>query len=203
MSSATVARAAAGIACLAVSAVAVLLARDVWHVENAIRDGDARAQVTPIDASAWSADTTLPFDVARRLLGLRDDLDFRTSLTHARAMTARPSNDAEVRRRLPTKATLLAAEEDPNHVRAAAAANVLGVISSTDPNEPDKPAAEKALEEFVKAVRLDPNNVTAKANLELLLRQGAGDNLRGRKGASAGEVPGRSGAGRRAGGRGY
>ena len=200
---ATAARAAAGIVCLALALVAVLLARDVWHVESALRTGDARVQVTPIDPSAWSAHTTLPFDVARRLLGVRDDLDFRMSLARGRAMTARPSNDAAVRRRLPVKVALLAHEESRDPVRASEAANLLAVIYSTDANEPDKPAAAKALQEFVKAVGLDPNNETAKANLELLLRQAGGDSLRGQKGASAGEKPGNTGAGRRAGGHGF
>jgi hypothetical protein len=200
---ATAARAVGGIACLALAALAILFARDVWHVENALRDGDARAQTGAPGAGAWSADTTLPFDVARRLLGVRDDIRFRTTLGRAATMTARPSNDVGVRRRLPVKEALLTAEEDKNRVRASEAADTLGVIYSTDPNDPDKPAAEKALEEFVKAVGLDPDNETAKANLELLLRQAGGNGLRGRKGASAGEVPGKSGAGRRAGGQGY
>ncbi len=118
-------------------------------------------------------------------------------------MTGQPANDTDVRRRLPAKEALIIGEGDANHVRAAVAANLLGVIYSTDPSDPSKPSAVKALEQFVTAVELDPNNTTAKLNLELFLRQTSGDQLRGRKGASAGEVPGKSGAGRRAGGHGY
>jgi hypothetical protein len=203
MSRGTAARGVAGIACLVLAAIAVLLARDVWHVESALEDADTRVSVTKLDPTAWSAATTLPFALAPRLLGVRDDVAFRRLLARARTMTARPSNDDEVRRRLPVKEALLVAEQDADHTRASEAANMLGVIYSTDPNEPDKPAVEKALAEFVTAVQLDPTNETAKANLELLLRQSSGNSLRGRKGAAAGEVPGKSGAGRRAGGHGY
>lgn len=203
MSFATAARAAGGLVCLALAVMAILLARDVWHVQGALQDGDARAQMTTVGAGAWSADTTLPFDLARRLLDVRDDLGFRTTLTEARAMSGPPANTAEAARRLPVKAALSAAEADPDHVRASAAANVLGVIYASDPRDSGTSSATKALEEFVKAVQLDPNDETAKANLELLLRQSGSDSLRGRKGASAGEVPGSSGAGRRAGGHGY
>lgn len=203
MSFATAARAAGGLVCLALAVLAILLARDVWHVQGALQDGDARAQLATVGAGAWSTDTTLPFDLARRLLDVRDDLGFRTTLTQARAISGPPANPAEAARRLPVKAALSAAEADPDHVRASAAANVLGVIYASDPRDSGASPATKALEEFVKAVQLDPNNETAKLNLELLLRQAGSDSLRGRKGASAGEVPGSSGAGRRAGGHGY
>jgi hypothetical protein len=203
MSRATAIRGVAGIACLTLATFTVVLARDMWRVERALKSGDTRAQVTSIGTTAWSADTIVPFDLARRLLGVRDDLSFRATETLARGMTGQPANDTDVRRRLPAKEALLILERDANHARASVAANLLGVIYSTDPNDPEKPAAIKALEQFVAAVGLDPNNATAKSNLELFLRQSSGDKLRGRKGAAAGEVPGKSGAGRRAGGRGY
>lgn len=203
MSRRTGIRAAGGLVCLFLAVVAVLLARDVWHVQHALDSGDARANVTPVDPRSWSAATTLPFDLAPRLLGVREDVAFRALLAQARTMKTTPVNDAQTRRRLPVKEALIAAESDSDHVRASEAANMLGVIYSTDPDEPDEPAAQKALEEFAKAVQLDPNNETAKANLELLIQQGSGKTLRGRKGASSGELPGHGGAGRRAGGRGY
>jgi hypothetical protein len=201
MSRGTAVRGAAGIVCLALALLAVLLARDVWHVQSALRSADARAQVAPVGPDAWAADTRVPFDTARRLLGVRDDLAFRALVAQARASTERPVNDEEVRRRLPLKLELLREENDPDRARAAEAAGLLGLLYSTDPN--DRAAAERTLKEFVNAVRLDPGNETAKRNLELLLRQGGQDPLRGRKGASSGEEPGHAGAGLRQGGRGY
>lgn len=203
MSRATAIRGSAGIVCSALAVLAVLLARDVWHVQSALRSGDARAQVTPLDPSAWSADTTLPLDAARRLLGVRDDLAFRALVAQARALSARPVNDAQVRRRLPVKLSLLLAENDRDRARASEAANLLAVIYSNDPGGSDRSAAQTSLKEFGNAVRLNPGNETAKRNLELLLRQGGQDPLRGKKGASAGEEPGHAGAGLRQGGRGY
>jgi hypothetical protein len=203
VSRATAIRGVGGIACLALATLAVLLARDVWRVEGALRSGDVRSQVTAVPAGAWAADTILPFDLARRLLGVRDDLAFRSTEALARTMTGTPANDTEVQRRLPVKEALIVGQGDSNGVRASVAANLLGIIYSTDPSDPSKPSAVKALDQFVLAVELDPNDETAKTNLELFLRQASGDQLRGRKGASAGQVPGHSGAGRRAGGNGY
>jgi hypothetical protein len=202
MSRVTAARVAVGLICLALATVAVLLARDVWQVRSALRNGDVRARVASVGGDTWSADTTLPVGIARELLGVSDDLEFRALLVHARAMTGRPANDDEVRQRLPVKTALVRAEHSADRVRASEAANLLGVIYSTDPNEPDRTAAEKALDEFVTAVQLDPDNELAKANLELFLRQQE-NSIRGRRGASSGELPGHAGAGLRAGGRGY
>ena len=202
MSRRTAAQASGGVVCLVLATFAVLLARDTWRVQDALEDGDRRARTTAVDSGVWSADTTLPFSLARDVLAVDDDLLFRSVLARGAAQTGRPANDAEVRRRLPVKRALerLAADRDP--VRAAVALNLLGVIYSTDPNDPDRPAAEKALEAFARAVQLDPDNEVAKANLELFLQQ-QDPGLRGRRGASAGELPGTSGAGLRKGGRGY
>jgi hypothetical protein len=202
MSRRTALRASGGALCLILAAFAVLLARDIWRVQDALEDGDRQAQATAVDSGVWSVDTRLPFGLARDVLGVDDDLAFRSVLAQGRAQSARPANDDEVRRRLPVKRALerLGADRDP--VRAAAAVNLLGVIYSTDPNDPDRPAAEKALEALVRAVQLDPDNEVAKANLELFLQQ-QDPGLRGRRGAAAGELPGSSGAGLRAGGRGY
>jgi hypothetical protein len=199
----TAARAASGVACLALALLALLLARDAWRVESALRAGDSRARLSAAGDGAWSAETTLPSGAVRRLLGVGDDLEFRSAIVAGRAARERPASDADVRRRLPAKAALLHAENDSDDVRAAAAANLLGVLYSTDPDDPDRSAAVKAYEEFAKAVRLDPDNEAAKLNLELVLHQQDADRLRGRKGSASGERPGQSGAGRRAGGHGY
>ena len=201
MSRATAVRGIAGVVCLTLAVLAVLLARDVWHVQAALEAGDARAQAAAVGPGTWGADTIVRFDAARRLLGVRDDLAYRDLVARAVALSPRPVNDEQVRRRLPVKLELLRAENDHDHVRASAAANLLALLYSTDPS--DRSAGERALRELVNAVRLDPDNETAKRNLELVLRQGGQDPLRGRKGASSGEEPGHAGAGLRQGGRGY
>jgi hypothetical protein len=199
----TALRAAGGAVCLALAVFAVLLARDVWHVHTGLATGDARDRLTPVDTRSWSADTLVPGGLARSVLGVGDDLAFRALMARGRTMTAPATNDQARRRRFPVEEALALEEQDPDRVRASQAANLLGIFYSTDPNEPNRPAAQKALAEFVTAVRLDPTNETAKSNLELMLEQSAADRLRGRKGASAGEAPGNAGAGRRQGGNGY
>ena len=54
-------RLAAAGAMLAVAALLVLLARDVWHWQRAVGDADARAAIAPISPNAWQANTTLPW----------------------------------------------------------------------------------------------------------------------------------------------
>jgi hypothetical protein len=192
-----------GVVCVALAVIAVLLARDVWHWGDAMRDGDLRAETRPV-RGVWTVDETLPFGVAHELLGVDDDREFRELVARGSKMTGRAATDEEVRARVPVKSALARLsrdESDPG--RASAAANLLGVIYMGDPDEPDRPAAEKALAEFQKAARLDPGNEAAKENVELILQQQSDESLRGRSAAGGGEQAGRGAAGLAKPGHGY
>lgn len=190
--------------CLFVAVLAVVLARDVWHREKALRDGDARARVVEVDARAWDSAALLPGDPAASLLGVGDDVAFRRLYTHAAALAARkPSGQRDQQRTLTETALgrFVLTAKDP--VRASQAANVLAVLLFTDPEDPESSPAQRALGALQDAVLLDPGNAVAKANLELILRQLTSESPRGRSSPGGGNASGQGGAGLAPAGRGY
>ena len=90
-----------------------------------------------------------------------------------------------------------------NAVAASAAANLLGVLFFTDPDDPENSPAERAVGAFQDATLADPANASAKANLELILRQLSTSQLKGRSSPGGGDKGGRGGAGLAPGGKGY
>jgi hypothetical protein len=199
-------RLAAGLVCFALAAVAVLLARDAWNWRKALRDGDARAETVATGARSWRADETLPFGVARRLLRIDDDLAYRSLMTRAIRLAAEPANSPEeARARAPVETELARMEGSADLWRASRAAAVLGVLLITDPEDRTsaESPADKALERFQRAVRLDPGNNEAKRNLELVLQQARTENPRGRSQAGGGDEAGAGQAGLAPPGKGY
>lgn len=213
-------RVLAAAAMLAAAAVLVLLARDAWHWGRALGDGDERAQLRAPSPEVWEADAALPWGLARRALGIGDDLGFRRTLARARRIA--PSAGGHVPRKVsaPVETALartVAADTDP--LRASAAADYLGyflyfeplpVKRGVDPygnqgqsGANDDPVA-KAVGQFEAAVTLDPGNASAKRNLEALLRQQTQEPpARGQQNAGGSERVGKKGAGSRAAGHGY
>ena len=208
-------------ALLAVAAVLVLLARDVWHWQRAVQDADARAALAPISPAAWQADTALPASLGRRLLGLGDDLAFRRASMQAIRMASHPpSTKSQKQRSILESALARIARSDPDPVRASRAADYLGVLLYTDPPSPDQAAnpygnptqgdpssqqtpEQKALTQFLTAVRLDPGDDNAQRNLERMLRQALPPPRRGVPQPGGGEKFGHKGSGARSPGHGY
>jgi hypothetical protein len=198
-------RLVASCACFAVAALAVLLARDVWVWHTALRDADLRAEVRPVDADSWSADAVVPFGLARTLLGIDDDLDYRVLVSRASDLAAgRQSRDQDVRQ-LPVELDLARLKAGGDRVRASQAATLRGVLVYNRPAQPGRQRPEeKAVRAFQRAVELDPSNETAKHDLELVLRQlRRTPERRARVGVSGGDRVGRSGAGIAEPGHGY
>jgi hypothetical protein len=190
-------RLAAATAMLAAAAFLLLFARDVWHWAKAVRDADARASVRPIAPAAWSADTTLPFALAERTLGIGPDLAFRRVSMAAIAALLSPQGTT-LKQHAPIEAALARIEhEDPDRARASRAANYLGIFFYADPVPPQEVGitpSDRAIGEFENAVRLDPGNETAEHNLELLLEQRSRV-PRGRSKPGGGQKGGNQGAG--------
>jgi hypothetical protein len=171
------------VACLCAGAFAALLATDVRAWQSALRADDAAAVARPAQAMPRGADETLPFHVARDLLGLRDDLELRRALVlfHA-GYTGVPSADqstAGAAARAGAEAALerfAAGEADAR--RASAAANLLGVLELVDAaiaEVGNGASVGRAIVELQNAIRLDPANDDAKANLELAMAQAPPD----------------------------
>jgi hypothetical protein len=186
-------------ACVAVAAVAALLARDVSRWQSALRSGDVEAADASLGARpSWTAHESLPFGLARRLLAVDDDLAFRRGAAlFRRAHTAIPSfNGGLEGTALRVAAEAALAHEirtDGNRVRASAAANMLGVLAVADATAVGQGATpiERSFFEFEDAIQLDPADEAAKANLELVYQLKAPPNsLRGTN-----RKPGRSHAG--------
>jgi hypothetical protein len=162
--------------CLCGAAVAALLATDVgaWH--SAFRTGDAEAAADPAAAMVPTADELLPFHAARSLLGLDDDLAFRRALVLFRGgYTGIPSHDqgtAGSESRAEAEAALERIVREQSGPRASAAANLLGVLELVDASggsSQNGGSVDRAIVELQNAVRLDPGDADAKANLELAL----------------------------------
>lgn len=205
---------------LVVAVFLALLARDAWHWERAINDADVRASIRPISPSAWDAHATLPRGFARRLLGVGDDIEYRATTMRAVAFASRQVDPKTLKARAIVETALqrIAADtSDPE--RASRAADLLGVLRYTDPPSPDQvqsayegdPSApttqltpeQKAMAQFLVAVRIDPSNDNAERNLELMLRQPQPPPHKGVPQAGGGDRAGRKGSGAQDPGHGY
>ena len=199
---------AASVLCLCGAAVAAVLATDVRAWQSALRADDARALTRPDDLPR-DPEEILPFHAARDLLGLQDDLSLRRALVLFRGgYTGIPSRDqstAGTAARAGAEAALeriVHAESDPR--RASTAANLLGVLELVDASATGSGSAAigRAIVEFQNAIRLDPSDGDAKANLELAMAAAPPDSpFRSSRLGSSGKRHG--GASESSAGRGY
>jgi hypothetical protein len=160
---------------LAAAVVLALLAVDVLHREQSLSTGDVRYDLNPGDTHLWQATQILPFGAGRAVLGVDDDLRYRDAarlfvssqprapiaieLAPARAQAQGALEDA------------IAAESNPH--RQSALINMLGVVAVSNAASAllsDPTAVHESISNFRRALRVDPTNVDAKTNLELLLR---------------------------------
>jgi hypothetical protein len=214
-------RLVAAAAMLVAAVFLVLLARDVWHWDRAIHDADARAAVAPISDAAWRSQSTLPAALTRRLLGINDDLVFRRAMVQAIRTASRPATTSSQKQRSILETTLARiARDDPDKARASRAADYLGVLLYSDPPTPDQAAnayqdptqsgpsnqltpEQKAMVQFLNAVRLDPGNDNAQRNLERMLHQPQPPPHQGSPQPGGGDKFGHKGSGARPPGHGY
>lgn len=206
---------------LAAAVLLLLFARDTWHWQRAMRDADARAALGYVEPTAWAAHTTLPSGLVRSVLGVDDDVAFRRAVEQAMYSSAHPPATTARRQRSIVESTLARlTRSDASPVRAAAAADDLGVLLYFDPPTPSnaknpyqnpnqaapsgaQTPTQKALAEFELAVRLDPADATAQRNLETLLRASKQPKKQQTPRAGAGERYGAKGSGARLPGHGY
>ena len=214
-------RLSGAVALLAAATVLLLFARDAWHWQRAFQDADKRAAAGYVDPAAWSADTALPSGLVRTMLGVDDDLTFRTAVEQALRQSQHiPTAQQERERSIVESELARVSRADPNPERASTVADDLGVLAYFDPPAPanaknpyQNPAnagpsgaqtpSQRALGEFELAVRLDPNNATAQRNLEVLLRESKQTKKQQTPRAGAGERFGAKGSGARLPGHGY
>jgi hypothetical protein len=170
----------------------LLLALDVARVERTLAADDARFPSQPRVAGYWDDEGVLPFDVGRRVLGARDDVEQRRAIQRfwlgrpADASTPTPARLAE---RAQAQAALAEAEADGGPGRSETA-NLLGVLALlTPPDQAERTQVVRAAgSAFRRAIVLGPASDDAKFNLESVLRLEADLRRRGQGGGgSAGQ----------------
>jgi hypothetical protein len=188
-----------------------LLARDVRGWQESIDAGDRSFQVTPGPPGLWDPDDAPMKGLARRLLGIDDDLALREA-----GQLLRRSRPRATLQRTPTQIALgtsaqlaLSAvqRDDVDAELRSAAANELGTLAFADVLSDSTQASERAkrgVQKFTEAVKLDPTNEAAMFNLELLLTLARAQDPRvDPEGATARGGGSASGAGSSSGGRGF
>jgi hypothetical protein len=159
--------------------VLALLAVDVRSWQRTVARDDLRFRALPAHTKLWQPPTMLPGDPASYLIGTGDALAMRHALQYF--WYSRIGSNPEVRQDTP--AVRAAAQEQiqgligsaPTATQRSSAANLLGVLVVTTPVPGRDSAAvtqilTRAAQYFQLALAIDPDNVNAKQNLELVLR---------------------------------
>jgi hypothetical protein len=167
------------ILCAGIAAVLVLLALDASTWRSTVARDDLRFRVLPAHRGLWQPQTVLPGDPAAKLIGTDTTVAYRRALQYF--WYSRIGSNPEVRQDTPTlRATAQnklqsLVKDGPSAKQRAAAANLLGVLVVTTPSiGSDKEAITQILtrsaQYFQLAIAMDPTNIDAKQNLELVLR---------------------------------
>jgi hypothetical protein len=168
----------AAIAALAAAIVLLLLAVDVGRWNTAFARDDVRFQFAPTRSDLWHPDTLVPFNAAKRLLGVDDDLFYRETLRHFYLAEPRANKwehtNIDAIRSEATVALAAYIREGKSQARRSQAANLLGIIglglAATDDPGQRLRFLLFASREFRGALTFDQSNEDAKFNLELTLR---------------------------------
>ena len=190
---------AGAVLCLLIAVVLALLAVDVARWHDAMRAGDVRYGASTEVTRLWRADTRVPFDPARGLLGIDDDVDLREAVRALRlarlddAVVSDPElairrNEAQAR----LEAILAAGDEESTRSRAASLLGALGLARSVYETEERESLLSGTISNLKLAIDLDPSNAEPKYNLELAYQTGRGLQL---SEASAGQNPSPGGSG--------
>lgn len=165
-----------GAVALVAAVGAIVLAVDVGQVHRSLEASDATYRLTP-----WAAReqprTLLPDAFASRVLGIEDDLAYRSALrrlaelrTGERGSTSR---DFAVLVTQAQRGMVEVSQTDPDPRLRSEATNVLGVFAVANPagfSGFNPEFGSEAVGIFQNAVRVDPSNQEAKRNLEIVLR---------------------------------
>jgi hypothetical protein len=175
---------AGAVALLALAAVLTLLAVDVIRWNDALRSGDVRYRVSPAAEGLWQADELTRGGVAKALLAVGDDIEFRQAIQalHAARLDDAVVSDPELAiRRNEAQARLEAIvtrKGDPfRRSRAAGLLGVLGVARFVWETQDRDALISGAVSNLQLAIALDPENDEAKHNLELAFQRGRGYQL--------------------------
>ena len=170
---------AAAVVCAALSVLLALLAFDVASWRSTVGRDDLRFRALPSHSALWRPAVTLPGDPASALLGTSSTIAWRRALQYFwySRHGANPSAhvDAPTLRATAQDRLLDQLSSAPTKAQRSTAANLLGIFVVTTPVPGNDRAAvaqilRRAGAYFQQSVELDPSNVEAKENLEIVLR---------------------------------
>jgi hypothetical protein len=203
------ARLAVAALALVVAVLLALFSADLRSWRDAMRAGDVRYAASAGGAPEWHASTILPNALSRRLLAVDDDRTLREAVFAFRRVARTGGGESVLPRRqarAAAEARLIEVVSNGSREQASQASNLFGVLTFADALSGKRAATpvERTVAAFREAIRLDPSNDDAKANLELLLRllQAKGERI-GPNPAPGPRGGGRHGAGTGTPGRGY
>jgi hypothetical protein len=206
-------RVAAAVAVLAVAGVVALAAEDARRWNDRIRTDDLRFRAQPRGGATWREPEWLGAAAVRSILGIDDDLRFRRVVAAFRVERADAGSSgdaiAKLQRRAQLESALRATQRnDPDPLRRARAANMIGILSfdaAVSGRSGEQSLLDQTLAQFRNAVRIEPREEEPKYNLELLLHLLARGDLRstGGRGGEGGPESEAGGAGTTDPGRGY
>ena len=197
-------RLAFGVLLLAVAIVLALFALDLGSWSGRMRADDLRFRVDANATPSWTAQTILPSSWSRALLGVDDDRTLRRAVASFRTayQTGLGFDNGVTRRRRRATAEATLADVGGANAQQSQAQDLLGILAYAGTSSGGDVNA--AVAAFQNAVRLDPTNVSAQYNLELLLRQLTAKGVRvGPNTAPGPRASGRQGAGAGTPGTGY
>jgi len=161
---------------LVLAVLAALLASDLRSWRDAFAHDDLAFAASPRATPDWQASTILPDDPAAALLSVGDDRTLRTGIrlfaASYRTGLGFDSGASQRRLRSAAEAVLAGAAQSPDPQRASQAYDLAVILAFSESVSAGggASATDRAVTDLQTAVRLDPGNEDAKANLELLLR---------------------------------
>lgn len=190
---------AGAVLCFVVAVVFVLLAVDVARWHDAMRTGDIRYAASTEGTRLWRSESMLPFDPARGLLAIDDDIDLRGAIRALRLarledpvvsdpQLAVRRNEAQAR----LEALMATGRDAVTKSRAASLVGALGLARFVYETQEREALLSSTVSNLTLAIDLDPTNDEPKFNLELAYQRGRGVQLAE---ASAGQNPSPGGQG--------
>jgi len=162
--------------CVGVGVIALLLAHDIRRWRHAVAVGDVRYRLAASRTDLWQPSTIVPFGAARALLGLDDDLAYRTAVRRFRLGRPREfglTQPSLLAIRAQAQQELIGVvQADHNGKRASQAANFVGALAFAGAAVDQQRRIQylkAGMAALQRAVELDPTDEDAKYNLELLL----------------------------------
>jgi hypothetical protein len=164
-------------ACLVLAVLFLLFAADARTWGKRMAADDLRFAANPLPANLWQPTEVAPFGVARGVLGIDDDLQYRRAVKLFRLGRPRENLTGKLTAALRAQSQIALAavsETGTDRRRRSQTANLLGILSfSLAVRDPSLTTTflQNAVTNFRDAIALDPTNDDARFNLEYALFQ--------------------------------